>query len=149
MNKLETITQLLVNELTDFEANVKRLENGLQRAEHLKVKFDLAPIDKLVAELKGFQQREIEDREAYVSRLGRKLDNAKIYPKWAVITFICCMVVSTVSILFGYIQYQSNQDIKKEAYNQGIEAYQAHLNTFFEEHPKTYEVYNDWNKNNK
>ncbi|TMU54573.1 DUF6730 family protein [Flagellimonas algicola] len=149
MNKLETITQLLVNELTDFEANVKRLENGLQRAEDLRVKFDLAPIDNLVSELKSFQQKETEDREAYVNKLDRKLENAKIHPKWAVITFICSMVVSTGSILFGYIQYQSNQDIKKEAYNQGIEAYQAHLNTFFEEHPKTYEVYNNWNKNNK
>lgn len=146
MNKLETITQLLVNELTDFETNVKRLENGLHRAEHLKVKFDLAPIDNLVTELKGFQQREIEDREAFVSRLGRKLDNAKIYPKWAVITFICCMVVSTVSILFGYIQYQSNQDKRIEAHNQGAGAYQTHLNSFFDEHPEIFEVYNDWNK---
>ena len=58
MNKLETITQLLVNELTDFEANVKRLENGLQRAEDLRVKFDLAPIDNLVSELKSFQLKE-------------------------------------------------------------------------------------------
>jgi len=146
MNKLETITQLLVNELTDFEANVKRLENGLQRAEDLKVRFDLAPIDNLVSELKSFQQKETEDREAYVNRLNRKLENAKIYPKWAVITFISSMVVSAAAILFGYIQYESKQDIKKEAYNLGIEAYQTHLNTFFEEHPKTYEVYNDWNK---
>ncbi|WP_431126218.1 DUF6730 family protein [Flagellimonas flava] len=146
MNKLETITQLLVNELTDFEANVKRLENGLQRAEDLKVRFDLAPIDNLVSELKSFQQKETEDREAYVNRLNRKLENAKIYPKWAVITFISSMVVSAVAILFGYIQYESKQDIKKEAYNLGIEAYQTHLNTFFEEHPKTYEVYSDWNK---
>ena len=146
MNKLETITQLLVNELTDFEANVKRLENGLQRAEDLKVKFDLAPIDNLVSELKSFQQKETEDREAYVNRLNRKLENAKIYPKWAVITFISSMVVSAVAILFGYIQYESKQDIKKEAYNLGMEAYQTHLNTFFEEHPKTYEVYSDWNK---
>ncbi|SNZ01210.1 DUF6730 family protein [Flagellimonas pacifica] len=146
MNKLETITQLLVNELTDFEANVNRLENGLQRAEDLKVKFDLAPIDNLVSELKSFQQKETEDREAYVNRLNRKLETAKIYPKWAVITFIISMVVSAVAILFGYIQYESKQDIKKEAYNLGMEAYQTHLNTFFEEHPKTYEVYKDWNK---
>lgn len=147
MNKLETITQLLVNELTDFEANVNRLENGLQRAEDLRVKFDLAPIDNLVSELKSFQQKETEDREAYVNRLNRKLENAKIYPKWAVIIFISSMVVSAAAILFGYIQYESKQDIKKEAYNLGIEAYQTHLNTFFEEHPKTYKVYNDWNKN--
>jgi len=146
MNKLETITQLLVNELTDFEANVKRLENGLQRAEDLRVKFDLAPIDNLVSELKSFQQKETEDRETYVSRLDRKLENAKIYPKWAVITFISSMVISAGAILFGYIQYESNQDIKKEAYNQGIEAYQTHLDTFFKEHPKTFEVYKDWNK---
>ncbi|MEM9078617.1 MAG: DUF6730 family protein [Bacteroidota bacterium] len=146
MNKLETITQLLVNELTDFEANVKRLENGLQRAEDLRVKFDLTPIDNLVSELKSFQQKETADREAYVTRLDRKLENAKIYPKWAVITFISSMVVSIGSILFGYAQYESNQDIKKEAYNQGIEAYQTHLDTFFEEHPKTFEVYSDWNK---
>ena len=94
MNKLETITQLLVNELTDFEANVKRLENGLQRAEDLRVKFDLAPIDNLVSELKSFQQKETEDREAYVIKLDRKLENAKIYPKWAVITFIITLFSS-------------------------------------------------------
>lgn len=146
MNKLETVTELLVNELAYFEANVKRLENGLQRAEDLKVKFDLAPIDNLVSELKSFQQKETEDREAYVTRLDRKLENAKIYPKWAVITFICSMVFSAGAILFSYIQYESKQDIRKEAHNQGAGAYQTHLNSFFDEHPEIFEVYNDWNK---
>lgn len=146
MNKLETITQLLVNELTDFEANVKRLENGLQRAEDLRVKFDLAPIDNLVSELKSFQQKEIENREAYVIRLDRKLENAKIYPKWAVITFISALIISFGGILYSYAQNQSVAVKEKEAYNQGMEAYQTHLDTFFKEHPKTFEVYKDWSK---
>ncbi|MBG47848.1 DUF6730 family protein [Flagellimonas sp. SN16] len=146
MNKLETITQLLVNELTDFEANVKRLENGLQRAEDLRVKFDLGPIDNLVSELKSFQQKETKNREAYVTRLDRKLENAKIYPKWAVITFISALIISFGGILYSYAQNQSIAVKEKKAYNQGIKAYQAHLDTFFEEYPKTFEVYKDWNK---
>jgi len=144
MNKLETITQLLVNELTDFEANVNRLENGLQRAEDLKVKFDLAPIDNLVSELKSFQQRETEDREAYVNRLNRKLENAKIYPQWAVITFLVAMGIVFGSLYFAY-EVQSNFEKKtQQAYQQGINDYEKFMNGFFKENPKTFNIYKKW-----
>ncbi|MEM9886306.1 MAG: DUF6730 family protein [Bacteroidota bacterium] len=146
MNKLETITQLLVNELTDFEANVKRLENGLQRAEDLKVKFDLTPIDNLVSELKSFQQKETEDREVYVNRLNRKLENAKIYPKWAVITFVVSIFIGFSGLFFGYRMHVQTKNEKEASYQKAVATYQSHMGKFFDEYPSAKKQYELWIK---
>ena len=147
MNKLETLTELLVNELTDFESNVHRLENSLEKAENLKVRFDLVPVQNFIKQLDSFQKTENSNRNEYVDRLSQKLKQAKIYPKWAVITFISALIISFGGILYGYVQNQSIAGKEKEAYNQGLEAYGNYMNNFFEENPKSRAAFKNWKKN--
>jgi hypothetical protein len=147
MNKLETITELLVNELTDFENNINRLESSLEKAENLKVKFDLVPVQQFISQLDSFQKMENSNRREYVERLSGKLKQAKIYPKWAVITFMCALIISFGGILYGYTQIQSIAAKEKEAYNQGLEAYGQYMNSFFEENPKSHTAFKKWKEN--
>lgn len=144
MNKLETITELLVNELTGFNEDVQLLKKELDRAEHVKVKFDVAPVEHFIKHLDSFQKRETQNREDYVSKLSRKIEDAKIYPKWAVITFIVSIVFSISSLLFGGYHYQNNDSVEKLAYSKGKQDASEYINLYFTENPKALESYKKW-----
>lgn len=144
MSKLETITQLLVNELADFEKNVQRLGDQMERAESLRIKFDLSPIKGLISQLEEFGRRETEKREQYVVRLERNIQQAKIYPKWAVITF---MVFFGISLCAGFYTYlvKSNLSVEKEAaYQRGVDDYSSYIDSFFIENPDSQRKYQLW-----
>ncbi|WP_282055433.1 DUF6730 family protein [Maribacter luteus] len=144
MNKLETITQLLVNELTDFETNVDRLEKSIERVERAKVQFDVSSIKDLTIELKVFQNREIDSRKQYLTQLDRKLENAKIYPKWAVVTFIIAIGTALSCLYFAYGVQSNMQENEQKAYQQGIKDYEKYLDSFFEDNPKAFGTYKKW-----
>ena len=144
MNKLETITQLLVNELADFEKNVKQLGDKIERAESLQVKFDISPINGLISKLEEFGRRETEEREQYLSRLERNLKQAKIYPKWAVITFMVFFGFSLCTGFYAYILKTGLEKEKNEAYLQGERNGIIHLEQFLNETPSATKLYDEW-----
>lgn len=148
MNKFETITQLLVNELADFEKNVQQLGNQMERAESLRVKFDLSPIKGLISQLEEFGRRETEKREQYLDRLERNLEQAKIYPKWAVITFMVTWTFALGAIFYIYLQTSNLEQNKRDAYQLGIQENQQFLIKFFDDNPKIRKEYEKWMKNN-
>ncbi|MDC6405726.1 MULTISPECIES: DUF6730 family protein [Maribacter] len=144
MNKLETITQLLVNELTDFDKNVQQLSDQMERAESLRVKFDVAPIKGLILQLEELSKREKERSEHYLDRLKRNLKQAKIYPKWAVVTF---MVFYGISLSTGFYAYMLKSDMeneKNEAFLQGERNGIMHLEQFLKETPGATKLYDEW-----
>ncbi len=144
MNKLETITELLINELADFEKNVQQLGDQIERAESLRIKFDLSPIKGLISQLEELGRRETERREQYLDRLQRNLQQAKIYPKWAVITF---MVFFGISLSTGFYAYNLKSDMeneKNEAFLQGERNGIMHLEQFLKETPGATKLYDQW-----
>ena len=147
MNKLETITELLVNELTDFEKNVTQLSSQIDKVESFRVKFDVSPIKGLISQLEEFGRRETERRNQYLNRLEQNIKNAKIYPKWAVIIFIVSLLLAFGALFFGYTKVEQMENVKKEAYTQGIQAYEQHLDIFFKDNPKVEAKYKAWREN--
>ncbi|WP_036380799.1 DUF6730 family protein [Muricauda sp. MAR_2010_75] len=148
MNKLETITQLLVNELTDFDKNVQQLSDQMERAESLRIKFDLSPIKGLISQLEELGRHETERREQYLDRLERNLEQAKIYPKWAVITFMVTWTFALGAIFYIYLQASNLEQNKRDAYQLGIQENQQFLIKFFDDNPKIRKEYEKWMKNN-
>lgn len=148
MNKLETITQLLVNELADFEKNVQQLGDQMERAESLRVKFDVSPIKSLISQLEEYGRRETDKRDQYLNHLERNLKQAKIYPKWAVITFMVTWTFALGAIFYIYLQASNLEQNKRDAYQLGIQENQQFLIKFFDENPNIRKEYEKWMKNN-
>lgn len=98
----------------------------------------------MIGELKGFQKREIDHKERYLSRLEHKLETTKVYPKWAVVIFVVTIVVSMISLCFTYRVQSDSEKSKKQAYQQGISDYERYLNGFFKENPKIFSLYEKW-----
>ncbi|MCR9225903.1 MAG: hypothetical protein NXH90_00580 [Flavobacteriaceae bacterium] len=144
MSKLETITELLVNELTDFEKNVNQLGHEIERAESLRVKFDVYPIKGLISKLEEFGRRETERRDQYLHRLERNIEEAKIYPKWAVIAFMIFFGFSLCTGFYAYMLKSGLENEKKVAYEKGIDDYSNYINTFFVENPDSKGKFEAW-----
>lgn len=148
MSKLEIISELLVNELTDFEKDVNRLEDSIAKAENLQVKFDTKPLEGLISKLQKYGRQEEHSRNEYLQHIQSSLEQAKIYPNWAVITFIVTWTFALGAIFYIYLQASNLEQNKRDAYQLGIQENQQFLIKFFDENPNIRKEYQKWMKNN-
>ncbi|WP_445737282.1 DUF6730 family protein [Mariniflexile sp.] len=98
MTKLEELTALLVNEINDFNKSVEKLEKISEQISATKIKMDVSEY-KSIIEVHQKQMvihKDILDR--FEGRFNAKIEQAKIYPTWAVVVFIVCVLLTVVSI---------------------------------------------------
>ena len=72
---------------------------------------------------------------------------AKIYPKWAVITFIVTWTFALGAIFYFYLQSSNIEQKTQDAYQLGIQENQKYLNEFLDENPRIRKEYENWIKN--
>jgi len=100
MAKIEEITELLVNEICSFEKNIENLEKVSEKLHATKVSIDIRELRALL----NSHQREIKavlnSQERTYNRFENLLENAKIYPNWAVVVFIVSLIFGIVSTSF-------------------------------------------------
>ncbi|PKQ45492.1 DUF6730 family protein [Confluentibacter flavum] len=97
MTKLEELTALLVNELHDFNKGVERLEKISEKINTTKVKMDLVEYKAIIESHQKQMASHINSMERFESCFNKKIENAKIYPTWAVVVFIIC-IIATVTL---------------------------------------------------
>lgn len=100
MTKLEELTALLVNELTDFKNDVEKLEKINGQIKDTKIKMDLAEYKTIIESHQKQMISCIKAMENFEIRFENKIKNAKIYPTWAVVVFILSLVFGVVSGLY-------------------------------------------------
>ena len=144
MSKLEMLSELLVNELTDFEKDVSRLEDSITKAENLQVKFDTEPVEGLISKLQNYGRQEEHSRQQYLQNLQSSLADAKIYPKWAVISFFVLVILSCVLSFYTYTVKSDAIEKEKAAYAKGEAAASEYINLYLSENPKALESYKKW-----
>jgi vancomycin resistance protein YoaR len=108
MTKLEELTALLVNEINDFNSSVDKLEQINMQLKDTKVKMDLNEYKVVTEEYLQKMASYVNKVERFEKRFENKIKQAKIYPNWAVIVFIVCLIfgiVSTSFILFNLNQF--------------------------------------------
>lgn len=92
MTKLEEMTALLVNELNDFNKSVERLEKISKQLESTKIKMDVAEYKTIIESHKQQMASHVNSMERFENWFNKKIEDPKIYPTWAVVLFIVCMV---------------------------------------------------------
>ncbi|MFC4399568.1 DUF6730 family protein [Mariniflexile soesokkakense] len=101
MTKLEELSALLVNELHEFNKNIEKLESISQQLNDLKVKMDVSEYKALIIDHQKQMAIHKNMMESFESRFNAKIDQAKIYPTWAVVVFIVCIIL--IIILVSYL----------------------------------------------
>lgn len=94
MTKLEELTALLVNEINDFKNGVEKLDNINDRLKDTKIRMDVSEYKAIIEDHQKQMASHIKAIEGFESRFNDKINEAKIYPTWAVVVFI-------INLLFG------------------------------------------------
>ncbi len=105
MTKLEELTALLVNELTDFKNDVEKLEKINGQIKETKLKMDLAEYKSIIESHQEQMISCIKNIERFESRFESKIKQAKIYPNWAVVVFIVSTLLGIGTIVFLVMRY--------------------------------------------
>ena len=96
MTKLEELTELLVNEINEFNKGIEKLEAINKEISITKIQMDLTEYKVIIEQHQQKMSQQINAQETFESRFNDKLKQAKIYPNWAVIVFI-------IALLFGFV----------------------------------------------
>ncbi|KUO68776.1 MAG: hypothetical protein APF83_11575 [Lutibacter sp. BRH_c52] len=104
MTKLEELTALLVNELHHFNKNIERLEKISEQLNKTKIKMDVAEYKTIIEEHKQQMAAHLNSMERFESRFSDKIKRAKIYPTWAVVVFIICIVVTVGLVSYRFMK---------------------------------------------
>jgi Flp pilus assembly protein TadB len=94
MTKLEELTALLVNELNDFNKGIERLEKISKQLKDTKIKMDVAEYKTIIEAHQQQMASHLNSIERFESRFNNKIEGAKMYPTWAVVVFMVCIVVT-------------------------------------------------------
>ena len=104
MTKLEELTALLVNEINDFKNGVEKLEKINDQLKETKIKMDLLEYKTIIYSHQKEMSSHLKAIERFENRFNNKIIQAKIYPNWAVIVFIVCIVVSVVLVSYIFLK---------------------------------------------
>ena len=98
MTKLEELTALLINEINDFNKGVMKLEKISEQINTTKIKMDVSEYKSIIEEHQQQMAIHKDTLERFEGRFNAKIEQAKIYPTWAVVVFIVCVLLTMVSI---------------------------------------------------
>ncbi|WP_339916968.1 DUF6730 family protein [Yeosuana marina] len=100
MTKLEELTALMVNEINDFKNSVEKLENINDQLKDTKIKMDVSEYKSIIEAHQKQMAIHKNMIEGFERRFNDKINQAKIYPTWAVVVFILSLLLSFGLVLF-------------------------------------------------
>jgi len=106
MAKIEELTEILVNEIEDFNKGISKLEAISDKINTTKVSIDLREYKSIIESHQLKMIEVIDSQERLLNRFENLLKNAKVYPNWAVIVFILSLLISLSSLFYAYVVKQ-------------------------------------------
>lgn len=144
MKKMEDIMELLTEEFASFEQSVKKLELLSKNLDNLKVKADTSAINYKIEDFLNHQKRRDSFQEKNIETIHKKIDKARMVPKWLTIIFYMGVSLLLITMLyFGYQGFRFSQ-AKDAAFKNGQASVLNHFDSYFEENPKQFKIYKDW-----
>ncbi|WP_338357457.1 DUF6730 family protein [Yeosuana marina] len=104
MTKLEELTALLVNEIDDFKKGVEKLEKINDQIKDVKIKMDVSEYKAIIEKHQQEMVSNLNSIEHFENRFNNKIKEAKIYPTWAVVTFVISLVFGIISISYVFLR---------------------------------------------
>lgn len=101
MTRLETISQLLVEELQTFKEQIDRLEKVSENLKDVRIKADSSTIEKLISLHLEKIKAESKAQHTQLEDLNKKLKSAKLYPSWLI--FLTLLFFLSMAFLICYI----------------------------------------------
>lgn len=144
MSKIEELTELLVNEINDFNKGISKLEKINDQISTTKIRLDLTEYKSIIENHQQKMNDQIRSQERFESWFKTLLKTAKVYPNWAVIVFIIFFLFGVTTTSYSYKLYYDLKTIEKKAYEKGLTDSNKYIQTFFESSPKSKKEFEEW-----
>ena len=144
MTKIEELTELLVNEINDFNKGITKLEKINDQISTTKIRMDVSEYKSIIENHEQKMDDQVKSQERFENRFKTLLKTAKIYPNWAVILFILSLLFGVISTTFFIISKQDAFNLEKEAYQKSKVDSNNYIQLFFESHPKSKKAFEKW-----
>ncbi|AEE19098.1 hypothetical protein JM84_0548 [Dokdonia sp. Hel_I_63] len=101
MTRLETISQLLVEELETFKEQIDRLEKVSENLKDVRVKADSSAIEKLLSEHLKIVIERSNEQQTQLENMHNRIKSAKLYPNWLIV--LTLLLFLSMAFLIGYL----------------------------------------------
>ena len=144
MAKIEEITALLIDELELFQKTVKELKEESIQLQKTKLTVNTENVE---AVFNGYN-KELKLSYNYIAKelniIQNKLKEKGQIPKWFILYFMTISLVLSVSIILNFHFNNNNAAIESEAFRNGQENIESHIQQFFDSNPTSLKKYNNW-----
>jgi hypothetical protein len=150
MSKIEEISELLIEELSEFDSNIKKLKSISDDITQKELKLNTDEFDSKMNELLIKQKNLFDSHNNKIVSFSIKIENSKTYPNWMLGLLLTFLIL--IFSFIGYSFYRINKipDLETTAYNDGIargrKEAMNHFGDFFEKHKQSKRSYNKWMK---
>ncbi|NJY64150.1 hypothetical protein HC174_15510 [Salinimicrobium sp. CDJ15-81-2] len=94
MTKLEELSEMLVSEIEQFEKTVEKL----QKIQNQKILIDSRALESVIKLQQENLEKSLFSHKQEMKNLSQRLEKAKAYPVWALITFTVSLLLNGIFI---------------------------------------------------
>ena len=139
MAKIDELSELLIEELSDFKLQITKLETVSKVIQAVVIKPDISELKSFMESTLQLQNEVVKNQNVKLVTISNKLTNSNRYPKWFLA--ILCVSLMAVLIVTGYTIYQLQRipEMKK-----GQKEISTHFYEFLESDAPSKKAYLNW-----
>ena len=149
MAKIDDLAELLVEELSDFKVQLKRMEELSAQLKLIKIKPDISEIQSALSTPLKEQELILKNQNMELSKITRKLTKSNHYPNWLLILSGSILLSCFLFIGISIFQLKQVEESNQAYYKKGQKEVIDHFNKFIQSNPEAKEMYQKWETNLK
>ncbi|SDF42241.1 DUF6730 family protein [Cellulophaga baltica] len=144
MAKIDELSELLIEELSDFKLQINKLETVSKEIHTMVIKPDITELKFYMDGVIQLQNEIVKDQNLRLGAISNKLTDSNRYPKWFLA--LLCVSLMAVLIVTGYTIYQlqSISEMKQLEYEKGQKEMGNHFYEFLESDAPSKKAYLNW-----
>lgn len=99
MAKAEELMALMVEEINRYEQLVRKMENLQQQ----KLEIDVSGMENYLKKHEAQLEHHRKTLDLFTQKMKKLMEDANIYPKWAVIVFIVSLILNCGLLFYLFI----------------------------------------------
>ncbi|WP_024480230.1 DUF6730 family protein [Cellulophaga baltica] len=144
MAKIDELSELLIEELSDFKLQINKLETVSKEIQAVVIKPDISALKSFMESTLQLQNEVVKNQNVKLVTISNKLTNSNRYPKWFLA--LLCVSLMSVFVVTGYSIYQLQRisEMKLLEYEKGRKEIRTHFYEFLESDEPSKKAYLNW-----
>ncbi len=130
MAKIEVLTELLVDELNEFQKGIKTLESVNDNIKKAKIEPNLSNLNQCLTDFTNQQKRFIENQNSILKSIDKNRANRNSYPNWLLGLLSTVLIGFIVFSIYAFYSVQHHENTLVESGRQeAITYFQSFINS--------------------